>query len=1515
MPYITDANKELTLQMYANPMLLQDKVLSLFEEHVFDKRQVLDGNNVFTFGLEMEATMIASIVNEMTGAFESLYPERAKTMNDLYRHMSDYDFVGVFATPASTTVGLMLDRDWVVENAVSLNDGSGSCMIRIPSYSKFNLGEYQFGIYYPINIEVRKKYTDTGYLDLDNTLIHCQWDDSIKNPLHTLTTNIIEHRITRTRTTTYLCLEIPIFQFVNNVIKSDLVSSTGFLQRYDYPDEFYAARVFHWLNNSWHELPVTLSDVVYNQDVATAKVKVLTDLAQIEVSIPQVYFSSGMIGNKLMVMLYTTKGGMTVDLRGYSQDQYSASFLVNDDVLDPTYSEMLKRIPTVVLTPISTSISGGTHQSVITAIKNRIVNSAGSDDVLVTNAQIAEYLRELGFDCTKYIDNITDRIWMAKREITDSLGNTVASALYKTLLTADVFSNVDKYDSVVGLKDGINYMLMPNSIFKWDRDSDSMILLNANDKKALLNMPTDNRLSELNNNTYMVTPYHVRISTSDKLPMATAYNLFSPKIDRVTFIKDNSFTSTQVSIYGMNIQHLDNGTGGYKINIILYKTNDLYNVVPATASPKLTRNITAILRVKNQTGVYCFIEGRYAGKNDSDQDILSFTIGTDYDIDESGYIGSESLSLVSQAAALENNYNKIPLSGSWDVLFFINKKHIPDTEAYNVTVPGIPKKITDQDMVFVAQQSAEITFGKTIAALRNNIFVTAKGHTYQTYNTTIFAKYGSNVYRRWTSSNSSYDEQEIPAGETIDIVDEKEYCKGLEVITKTVMEDDIPVEKKYVKVPFNYGDIWYNYFTLEMELEHKEGDLLLSNSSGDESLKTPAMDIITITPDGSKTEEILYQDSNTNAAEPSANAKFVPYYLYGNKEKQYTGKSTIEVVDYLGLAIDYVYERITDRPYTTPSDITRKFIKEGESYYFEPIKDSFVYVEKASSDTESVPSYKIVIDADSLKSENPSYKLKLLKFTEDTSVTDLVDDYYSEKDEEGNIVRNQIANSEYGCLYVLDIDALRYEYNNDITGDALYNFYSDYDQTHVVDATLLSKYNITSESAKNLLKLRYPWKKICYAGHFWCIRDYHRRRSLMNFNSTLRINRYVGLAAIGHLQNLISDPAGIRKFDDLVYALKHLNEIENREEYVWVENYDPKADLYYSDNNLDINGEFTPLINIGDVKHGALLLNDLNNQNKHFVVVTGDSLEECFNAVRSINSRSGSCYLLTTYKDPSVENPVVTSQYFSPINSDIDISKNTDFDVKNWPWEMDNWIPADGTVSIFTSKTMYLDLENSYAKVVHKKGDVLLDATGRPIVSANESGRGLNYTIELIMYDYKPLQQSSKLADTYNTFVRDLISGYCDTVISMRSRMLERTRVYYSPIRTFGLGDFKSPNGDTFTHDLEISLKFKLHVPVSVVRDNAQKAIIRNNILTIVKNHLRTGKFNLVDVANEIKESMSDNIYYIDIDGVDGDDTVQTLISANKDICRPYLKQMLVRDTNNAVIIEDALTLEYASLI
>lgn len=1511
MPYVTDANKELTLQLYANPMLLQDKVLSLFENHVFDKRQVLDGNNVFTFGLEMEATMISSIVNEMTGAFESLYPERAKTMNDLYRHMSDYDFVGVYATPAMATICLMLDRDWVVLNAKPLNDGSGTSRIRIPAHSKFFLGEYQFGIYYPINIEVRKKYLENGNIDLTNTLISCTWDTSIKNPLHTLTSNIIEHRITNSRTITYLGLVIPIYQFTNNVIKSDLISSTGFIQRYDYFDQFYAARVFHWLNNSWNELPISLSDVVYNQDIATAKVKVLTDLAQVEVSIPQVYFSSGLVGNKIMTMLYTTKGNLTVDLRGYAQDQYSASFLVNDDVVDHEYSDMLKRIPTVFVTPISSNISGGRGQYGVAAIKNRIINSAGSDDVLVTTAQLKEYLSELGFECTKYIDNITDRIWLAKRDIKDSQGNTVASALYKTLLSHDTFDNVDAYDCVKKLKDETSFMIMPNAVFKWDEDTDCMKLLSTADKKKLLNRSLSDRIDELNNHTYMATPFHVKISTDDKFPLATAYQLFKPTIDKITFVKSNTQTSTQISIYGINVVHLDDGLGGFKVSIILYKTNDLYEVVPAVATPKLKRNLTAILRVKNQAGVYCYIEGKYDGKNDAGYDILSFTLNTDYDIDESGYIGTDSMALVSASTVLDNNYNKIPLVGTWDILFFVRKDYIPDTTAHNIAVPGLPRIIADQDMVFVAQQSAEITFGEPIAALRNNIYVTAAGQVYKTYPTTTFATYGSDVYRRWDNQESSFDDQLLTDTDWIKIQTETHSDNPTEYMGNPIIEKD---GKHYIRIQFSIGDIWYNFMSLEMELLHESGDLILSSSDGNKSLKTPAMHINTANVDGTHTDEILYQDVDTPAAEPGVRSKFVPYYkkydkLTGTYEKEYTGTSSVVVRDYLETIIDY----IDGHEYDTPADITRQFVQDGETYKFTNIPDTFVFVKESSSDTSSIPPYKIVINSDSLRDELTEYKYKLMEFNESSSVEDLAYDYFSELTVDNNIIRHSVEKIEYGCLYVLDLDAVNYPYNNDIDDDDLLGFYTDYDANKQLTSDLLEKYHLTVEVAESLLKLRFPWKKICYAGHFWCVRDYHRRRSLMNFNSSLIINRSVGLAAIGHLQELLGDPDEVKRFDTIVESLEYLDNVENNEEFVWVQNYDPNADASYSDNNLDIDGNFTPLINIGDVKHGALLLNDLHHPNRHFVVVTGENVEECFNTIRSINSRSGSCYVREVYEDPTVDNLVVKEVYVAPINEDIDLTKNSDYDCTNWPWEMENWMSANGTAGPFDNVLMELSYD-TYAKIVHKQGDVMLTSSGRPAVEG-VGGRGLDYTIELIMYDYKPFMQTSSLADDYAEFVRDLVYTYCQSVNLTRDRLLERTHIYYAPVRTFGLGDFKAQNGDIFTHNLEITVGLKLHVPISVIRDNATKDIIRNNILSMIKAHLETGNFNMVDVANEIKETMSDNIYYVDIEGIDGDPDLQTLVSVDKDICRPYLKQRLVLDTNNAVIVEDALNLEYAALI
>ena len=1518
MAYVTDANKELTLQLYANPMLLQDKILTMFENHVFDGNQVLDGNNVFTFGLEMEATMVASIVNEMANQFESLYPERANTMSDLYRHMSDYDYIGIYATPATTTISLMLDRNWVIENAKALKTDSDANLITLPNYSKFTIGSHVFSIYYPINIEVRKYYTTkrvgektVEVLDYERSLISCRWNTDRPNPLHKLTTNIIQHRILTTRSKTWLCLEIPIYQFETAMVKADAVSSTGFLQRIDYANRFYAARVFHWLNNTWNELPVTLSDVVYNQDVATAKVKVLADLAQLEVSIPQVYFSSNLIGNKIMTLIYTTEGAMSVDIQNYSSDQFAVSFLLNDEIVDMTYSGMLKRIPSLQIVPLTTSISGGTNPWSISQIKNYVINSASSGSVIVTTNQLKEYFAELGFNLIKYIDNITDRVWLAKRELLDTTGEAIAASIYKTTIPESLLLNSTAYDSIRNIGDGKNYMIMPNAVLKLNPKTDSMEILSREDLKRMENLETYARVNELNNNTYMLTPFHIKLMTDDNLPVATVYNLFSPRIDNLVFVKNNEYTSTQIAIYGINIRHLNNGTGGYQINLTLYKTDDLLTVKPSVATPKLKRNIAAILKTRNSAGIEGYILGKYAGTNTDGRDVITFFLDTDYNIDELNNIGVSNLSILTSRDGGATQM-AVPLSATWTAMFFVHTDYITNDNAKYATVAGVPTYITSQGLIFISQQELDITLGAAVPALRNNIFTTLEGQVYQTYDTTTYAQYGRDIYARYAEPT------------TVTYTDQQGVTHELKFNTGDLKVEVDEIDHKLLLPPpiHRTGEIT---LTTEVSVEPIADELGNVTNRQVTKYKGPAMTITTIENQQVANTEIIYQDIDSNAVNAAMETIYVPYYMQ-EIEQVYspvvTGNSRVQIVDYLNFIID----RIKACPETpTMADVRRDFVMDETGYHFAPLGRSFAFIERAINDTATIPANQIVIDD---TNQLPNYRIKPFNSSD---IENLVEDYYSELDETGVLRRNRTEDDPpmYGCLYVVDPEKLDYDYTGIITSSDLYQFYNSYDANDgELNDEMLERYNLTEVEANLLLQLRFPWRKLCASGHFWCIDNYYKSRSLVNFNNQLMIGNKTGLEALKLLQETVKNTDNIEEIADQAEAIAEVNQASLIHKVVWCPNYLHTEDDSYSVNNQDDAGNFIPLIASTQSGGGALLMNDINNPNTHFVITIAGDINTACATITSISLMSGSCYLLESFAKPTLtakdadrhvanvtamqqlDNYEVTKRYFVPINEDLNLENNTKSDVYNWPWEMEHWLSDQGTSAYNDGIMMTLNKNDSNAKIVTERGDIVLNSTGTPVVAGSEA-RKLTYNLELITYDYKPTQTSNSNTDNYNTWIRNLILGYCNTVNAARGVMLERTRCYYAPVRTIGLGDFKSANGEYMTHNLEISVGFRLHVPAAVVSDAITKETIYQNILAMTRNQLATGELNCVDLANQIKTSMSDNIYYVDILGIDGDPTLQTIISSDPAICCPRLANLLKVDSNNSITLKPALNLEY----
>src|SRR5574344_786178 len=85
-----------------NPGSIQQVSLELLDQYLKGEQDIVDATNPFMKLLEASAINTASFIisNEVTTRAQ--YPSCAQTMEDLYLHMSDKDYIDRFASPAST---------------------------------------------------------------------------------------------------------------------------------------------------------------------------------------------------------------------------------------------------------------------------------------------------------------------------------------------------------------------------------------------------------------------------------------------------------------------------------------------------------------------------------------------------------------------------------------------------------------------------------------------------------------------------------------------------------------------------------------------------------------------------------------------------------------------------------------------------------------------------------------------------------------------------------------------------------------------------------------------------------------------------------------------------------------------------------------------------------------------------------------------------------------------------------------------------------------------------------------------------------------------------------------------------------------------------------------------------------------------------------------------------------------------------------------------------------------------
>lgn len=594
-------------QLPKNPNAIRRAVFNTISSVSDGTLDIVDPTNPFVLLLEASCVNAASLLRQNYVGLRKSYPNLATSMEDLYNHMSDADYVGRFATPVTNAVfKLYLPVDELTDKAVYIS-GTQARQVTIPRYTSIRVNNTEFTTQYPIDIKIMQH---GGFRVTYNT--------DVLSPLEVLASNVMSWAIGTLDGRRYLQIEVPAWQFKRTVFTDTLNPSSGFRNQYLLEDQFYFCRVFGVrANGTKLEFKTTHAEEIYDPLTPTALLRVSGSVLTVEV--PIVYFTTGVLPSKIQVEIFTTKGAMTVDLGDYQVDAYSVRW--GDDYNDSTqeaYAEPLNNLSTRLVFSES-ALDGGTNGLTFEEMRERVINNANKVVLPITDAQIRAGLQLRGFDLLRAVDDLTSRVFLATKHLpafgydgfTSGIG--VAVEMIQT--------SMESLAALATVKDnGLRMTITPKTLFQY-KDGKLQSVINGQRPDQLTSNP-EQLVALVNQGRYAFTPFHYVLDTTGNKFDLRPYYLDDPQIESRQFIAENATALLNVSTRQAAIERTD---AGYRL-LIVSKVGETYKALdPAVL-------FTQIRFKPPAEQDYAYLNGTLLGEVDGDY-VWEFVLTTDLDVD------------------------------------------------------------------------------------------------------------------------------------------------------------------------------------------------------------------------------------------------------------------------------------------------------------------------------------------------------------------------------------------------------------------------------------------------------------------------------------------------------------------------------------------------------------------------------------------------------------------------------------------------------------------------------------------------------------------------------------------------------------------------------------------------------------------------------------------------------------------------------------------------------------------
>lgn len=716
-----------------NPNMIQKISLDLVERLTNGDTIIVEPSNPVVYSLEMGAILAGTTLTRFEAGMRKQYPIMAQNEDDLYRHMADADYLNRFSRPGQTTVGFVMPLVEIYGKAVPLRDGTGASLLTIPKHTTVTLGEYAHTLQYPLQIKVLYNGTLSIYTDVSDP-----------TPTYQPITNDINYHIVQAMNTEWIIIEVPMQQVKISSQVIQVTSFTGFSRTLSFEDYFYYARAYRRdpRTATWQEIHVTHNQQIYDSKQPTVCLRVLNQ--SLSVYIPQIYFENGSITDALRLDVYTTKGPATVDLTAISESQVKVKFNDLDNTSLNQYSAPLEAFSSFSVIPRS-ELKGGAGPLTFAELRRRVTaRSAVTAGLPITTNQLGSALKDAGFDMITNLDNITDRQYVAVRQVDPPEDATTVTGLGCTVQLVEL--TIDEIVTNTGVIDNNQRVTIPpQTLFVNDG---GYIKIVPKDKleeyRQLAQTSPDGIANLVNTNQFYFTPFHYVLDTTNNTFQVRPYHMTSPTVlSRYIFNQNDGL--------GLNIRSNTYSLGmnpdgsGYSLLVELEVNDSLKSIGPELLTSQLSYTPKGSLKRAHIAGRLISLIDQDTGRPVGEKWIYQYDFKTSFDLNSNHEL------------LIDDTGYPVELEQELDIVFVIKNFQPNGAGVSDIDQLVSIEKIPDYDYLSTylgtTQEKIVVQFGKYLKHLWHRSRTIVDSIEYLTYEEDIPAYYTQDVYKRGPDGN------------------------------------------------------------------------------------------------------------------------------------------------------------------------------------------------------------------------------------------------------------------------------------------------------------------------------------------------------------------------------------------------------------------------------------------------------------------------------------------------------------------------------------------------------------------------------------------------------------------------------------------------------------------------------------------------------------------------------------------------------------------------------------------